>query len=694
MVNSPAGVPLLSSDLKMRYELLGLQGLLVPFPQYVSAQRLMMFASNITQALVLHGCEAPHICTGYEGIIGRYEFDDTRRDQDIIILAVIPKFRMDYWSDSTPTNPTLTVIYLGQEDHKIGYFDVSTYTKLHDGFGYMNTMLNSYQLVNNNLIPKEMKFVTSPNHDGNFYKQGVNGNVVFLSDWAVTEDAFKISDEIAEKSSHTAIHTLKLNIHEDSVPLNLYGTTEDYKAIPDIGSIVRDDNIIIALRGRNKTTFVTDMTDEALQIIEDLHDEKHYAEGEDAQILDVNVYINFDAYKRLKNRQGPYAQFVKYKEQHDAYYAAVLAVYDRVQADGYELRPEFNTLVTRCIGLLAPKNRVRQRLQLVDKKEPVEFISVEITYAYTRKVGVGYKFTGRDGAKGVVSEVCPKKYMPRDAFGNIADFCITTASVINRMNPGQFLEQFINALSTAVVKRVKLMTDWREAYAYIMEYVGDIRPVLRQKYESLTPSDENKQNFVEDCKEKGIYLIFGFIENITYEKIIYLADKYGVVESPLTYTVLDENGNPQVITTKSKTLVGEKHFLLLGKIPDSMLHAVEISYGNQFGTPTKPTSKHIKSQSPVGTTCQRFGEDEICMETMSMHADTVARQMSIYGNSPDAVRRLIQEELTNPHPTQIAHIPMTTNDMIRKNRNIELFSQLMGVCGYDVRPLSVIEGGE
>lgn len=138
------------------------------------------------------------------------------------------------------------------------------------------------------------------------------------------------------------------------------------------------------------------MTDEALQIIEDLHDEKHYAEGEDAQILDVNVYINFDAYKRLKNRQGPYAQFVKYKEQHDAYYAAVLAVYDRVQADGYELRPEFNTLVTRCIGLLAPKNRVRQRLQLVDKKEPVEFISVEITYAYTRKVGVGYKFTGRD----------------------------------------------------------------------------------------------------------------------------------------------------------------------------------------------------------------------------------------------------------------------------------------------------------
>jgi len=387
----------LLSDLKMRYEFLGLQALLLPFPQYVSSQRAMMFASNIAQALVVDGCEPPMVCTGYEGIIGRYEFDDTRRDQDIIILAVIPKFQTTCWSSDGLTNPTMTVIYVGQDDQKIGYFDVTNYRQLHDGFGYMNTMLNSYLLTNNNHVSKETKFVTSPNHKGNLYCLGTNAAVAYLSGWEVTEDAFLISDEYAEKNEHTAIGTMKLNIREDDVPLNLYGSLEEYKAFPDIGSQLRSDGVLVGLRQRNKTTFITDMTAEALMRTEKMHDQCHYAPA-GSTVLDVNVYINFDAYKRLKNRQGPYEQFVKYKEQHDAYHQAILAIYDKVQSDGYELRPEFNTLVTRCIGLLAPRNRVRSKLQLIDKKEPVEFISVEITYAYKRKVGRGFKFTGRDGA--------------------------------------------------------------------------------------------------------------------------------------------------------------------------------------------------------------------------------------------------------------------------------------------------------
>ena len=677
--------PLLS-DLKIRYEFLGLQALLMPYIQYVSAQRAMMFASNVAQAVVVDGCEPAMVCTGYEGIIGQYEFDETRRDQDIVILAVIPKFQNMCWNSDNPTNPTVTVIYMGQEDKRIGYFDVSTYHALHDGFGYMNKMLNQFQLKTNNCIPKNMKIVTSPNHKSeHLYCLGTNACIAYISDWTTTEDAFEISDEFAEKNTHTAISTLRTVIRENEIPRNLYGSTDEFLAFPGVGSQVREDGVLLALCNKDETTFITDLTQEALMTAEKLHDQCFYADEPGATILDVNVYINHDIYRKLKGKPGPYEQFVKYKEQHDLYYQAILAVYDKVQEDGMELRPEFNTLVTRCIGLLAPRNRVRQKLQLVDKKEPVEFISVEIVYGWKRKVGLGFKFTGYDGSKGVVSKITPKKYMPRTADGIHTDFKETNPSVINRMNPSQFYVQFQTGLSRCVQMTVRGMTSIADAFEYIMGYLEDVRPALRQQWESGIRQRGEVAEFVDSVKQDGIMLPIGFINNITLEWVLYMAKKYGLKQSTLKYIVEHEDGSLEEIETISKTIVGDKPMMLLGKIPAAMLHCVEISYGNQFRTPHKPTSKTIKAQSPIGQTCQRLGEDEICMLSMSVGPDTVIRMMSLNGNSPKAAEMYTMAKLTEPTPSNITHIPMTTTEMIKTNAHISLFAHLMAPGGYDVR---------
>lgn len=683
---------IMRSDLTMRQELLGLQGLLGPYIQYCSSQRTMMMSGNLAQALVIDGCEPPRISTGYEPIFGKYEFDNASRDQDAIIIAIIPKFKMTQWNADSTTIPTHTVVYIGQDDNKVHYVDISNYTMLHDGFGYMNTPCNTHNLTVNNFIPKDMKFMTSPNHKGEYYCMGVNANVVFMSEWGVTEDAFIISESLANAGQNTAICQLKLNIGEDDVPLNLYGDDTFYKAFPDIGETVRDDGVLVALRGRNKTTFVSDMTNEALQNIEYLHDKEHKAPP-GATVIDVDVYVNFDALRNLRGKESVYSQFMKYREQHGYYWQAVIDVCEKCREEGYELSSEFNTLVTRCIGMAAPRKYVGRRLQLIDKREPVEFISVVITYGYKRGITLGSKLTGREGGKGVVSAIWPDKYMPVDDFGNRADVIITPASVINRMNPSQFYEQFFNRCSDEVVKKVQRMSDWREAYEYIMQYIADYREAYAMKIKSMLVTDDDKREFVEDCKKDGIYLVSAFTKNFTEEFIINMAEKYGVETSPINYIVKDKNGVEKHIRTVSKGLIGSKYLLLLGKIPSAMIHSVEMAYVSQFETPIKPTNKYVKSQSSIGQTPQRFGEDEICMLNMSLGGEIVARLMCTSSASSDLVKREAFQLLTCDHPSQIPLFEFTTQQAIDENKNVSIFSHLMGAIGFDVRPeLETTEG--
>ena len=115
--------------------------------------------------MVVDGCQTARIQSGYETKIGKYEFDKSTRDQDVQIIAVIPKFRVNAGLQKIKNNPSLTVIYIGAEDGKVGYFEVDSYTELYSGFGYINKQMNFDQLQEGRLVSQTTKFVTSPNHE-------------------------------------------------------------------------------------------------------------------------------------------------------------------------------------------------------------------------------------------------------------------------------------------------------------------------------------------------------------------------------------------------------------------------------------------------------------------------------------------------------------------------------------------------
>ena len=400
MPNEKLDYPYLD-NVKADHRLLGGIALMNPFMDHVSSQRGMMLSNHIPQAQCLKGCEPPRVFSGYESQIGEYEITTSKRDQDIYVVAVIPKFVINTGAHPLMYNPSCTVIYTGMDDGKIGCFELSKYTMLMEDFGYTNKLMNQNLLEPGMLIPKEKKLSTSPSHKGSRYCMGTNLHCAYMSLPHVTEDAFIISESAAKKLTTEGYRTISIDIHRDQIPINLYGNGEEYRIFPDIGEEVNEDGIICALRRPTPDSIIFDMNKENLCNVYPLHDTVFYA-PKGARIVDVEVHINRKC-KFSKSLEPMFEQVEKYRSQISNYYTKILDQYQEIKSFGTELTPEFNSLVYRAIselaidGVRAKGVPSKSAAIPVKKKEPIEFIHITLTYQYTRRPGIGFKLAGRYG---------------------------------------------------------------------------------------------------------------------------------------------------------------------------------------------------------------------------------------------------------------------------------------------------------
>lgn len=668
-----------TDNLNIDPRFIGLEALLIPYLANTSSQRGSMFASNITQALIVNGCEPPMTMTSYEYVVGKYEFNNTKRNQDIEILAVVPKFKVNVGSHQIQSNPSLTVVYVGIDDNKVSYFNLDTYTKLSDHFGYMNTWSpNVHNIKLHSYIPKEMEFVTSPAHKDNMYCLGVNANVVNLTLPEVTEDAFVISRSFAEKLTHPAVDSTTISISVDQVPINKFGAEDDYKFCPDIGECVGDDGILMALRQIDDDAFIANMTEEALSNIEYLHDDI-YTAPPGAIITDIQVYTS-KAVRKLKNNNNVYSQALKYQEQHYTYYRTILDAYKTIKSLGYSIDEKFNTLVTRCMGMVPSKSN---KIDLMNKRDPVDFINIEITWMYDRKVASGAKLTGRYGDKGV-GAIWEDEDMPVDEYGFRADMIKSPESIPNRMNIGQIYEQALNRSSEVLRRRAMAgeLGSNQEAYDYILGYVGMINPnqvELMVEAKNKLGVDQALQAIIDSY----LFLIVPpTLNTITEELVLEIYEKYNIPTSKVKFNRVLSDGTKQTIVTDSDEIViGSEYIYLLGKIPRYQMSSIEMGYVSQFQIPHKISDKNTKNQYPFGQTPIRLGEDETSLLTMTLGSEVVSRFMGLNANSPKAVMKLQEDLLTSKSPSKLKQVDMTTEEIIKNNNVINLFNHQLGACG-------------
>ncbi len=678
------------ADTNVRPELVGTEALLMPFIQNVSSQRANMFASNIAQALVLHGCEAPRIGSGYEQMIGDYSFDTSSRKHEGQLIDVIPKFEPGVGRHRINESPSKMMFM--ETAKGVDYFEIDSYACPHDGFGYKLNTNPSLMFMNSDsgtYIDKETKFTESPNHKDGLNCMGVNANVAYMTLPEATMDAIVIGRSLANKCASTSIYTAKIIIEKEQLPLNLYGTQDEPQIFPDIGQQVNDDGVLIALRDKSTANFA-DLIEPLLATVQHSSDIITRAPV-GATVIDVQVYSHPNEHKKIKDNPGIMAQPVKYQEQHYNTYDRIVKLYYKCVKEGMKITPHFNDLVTRSMAL-NKKRKADKVINLVDKRKAVKYYVVEITYEHTRKVGNGFKFAGRSGDKGVLSTIWEDENMPVDQHGIRADMIISPESVANRLNPSQNYEQFYNRMGKLISDRYRRgeLGDTTQAFNYISGFLCDVREEYGRQILEYCNTKERKEEFLDDVQDDGLYYIFPpFCKDANIDRVAMIAKKYKYEESCVTYTYKTPSEGMKTVTTKQPICIGSKYCYLLCKIPQMQASALEATYINQFGIPTKTKSKEIKSQHLYGVTPLRIGEDEVNIMLMSMEPEVVVRALGLRANCVQATNMIMEELLTAKKPSCISKINMSTKAITKNNVIAKLLTHFLGVCGIDVSENSI-----
>lgn len=695
---------------------LGIGPLLSAYSEKDSSQRLMMYGAHLPQAMVISGAEPPEVGTGFELLVGNYEFNPSKRENDIQVLAVIPKYvaGCGAYPIKANSNPMITVIYRDNKTGEVNYFDLHKYTKGSDGHGYENQLMNTHMLTKDNYVPKEVQFQTSPCHKNGMYGLGLNVNTAYVSLESITDDAFVISESLAKRCQSLAIRTVNFQVGLNKLPLNLYGDESEYKFMPDIGEAIRSDGILCGFREPDAVSYVSDTQYSALSRIQPLHDTLYFAQHPESVVIDVNIYVN----KKYKIPKNIYYQIQKYQDQNTRYHTAIVEAYNEAKARGYPISFAFNTLVTRSYALLRadgkskiPGLSVKPNITLIQKKDPIEFLSISITYMYPNEVAPGYKFTGQCGDKGVACTILPDNMMPVDKYGIRADMLLDPASVFNRMNPGQLYIQETTRKNRFMQWRLNHMKNGGNVYEpftitlpdgtqsdpipplppdvvcstpyeLLLQYFHDMNPKYGEMVKaSMQTSGEIDDLLLESIFNK-IYLIMPpFLNHTSPEWFLEMDRKYPSPATSVLITTVRRNGNLKYDWTLNPVTIGSKYVYCLCKIPQ--LKSSGPGYINQHKTPIHPSS-HAKLQYPISQTPVRAGEDEVRNMTMAVGPAPIARMIALHANSPEGLAKMMNSLVHDPHPTKINRIGATTRELINTNCINMTTQHLFSTFGVDI----------
>ena len=381
--------------------LIGFQAGLIPWVTWTSSPRIEMFSNHINQMLVIEGAESPQIFVGVENILGEYEFNKTKRDQNIRVVKIIPKYPYVIDQMQIKDNPSLTVVYIGENDNKLNYMTIDRYTKGSDGFGYKNVWENTHLFSEpGHYITKETRLVTSPSHKNGLYCMGRNVNVAYMTLEDTIEDAMYINKSLADSLQTTEFHTVNIVISPNQYPLNLYGDEMEIKIMPDIGEIVNEAGILCAFRSADVETFIPDTVPVSLEKLQ-IHDIAYHTPAPPgARVVDITVR----AARNAKMPKHLYMQIDKYIAAEIKYWQEIINVYNTYKTT-HELAPAFQTEVNKAIQRLIaagvnvgiPGISRKAKTKLITKNNrPIEFMEISITYMMSRPCEVGFKITGRD----------------------------------------------------------------------------------------------------------------------------------------------------------------------------------------------------------------------------------------------------------------------------------------------------------
>lgn len=665
-----------------------------PFKRHNSSSRETMFSSShIGQRLVVNGSTPRRCQSGVEAEFGKCTFN-YKFPHDVEIIKVIPKFRTTMGRDSIPQNSSTLVIFESINTKEVGMVDLHKNSvavdNMHQHFGFKHVFTKAVDdLHSGAMFRKGTKLYESPDidKDGN-YCYGVETNVAFMSVPGIIEDAMVYSESYAKKITTTGYEKRDISWGKGYYPLNLYGDENNYKPFPDIGDKIRDDGLLFALRTYDDLLGPIEMDPIALTEPDYIFD-KLVSGVPNATVTDINIHHDTNS-RMAPTPVGMDEQTNKYYQATYRYYYEILEVYSDLASKrrgALKITPEFNRLVVEAMGYVGfvdnpaikhyNKNSdiFKRRVKKLYRQYSIDDWRVEVSFEYPVIPTVGFKSTDTHGGKGVTCSVWPDDQMPVDIDGNRADVIMDGDSTIKRMNIGRLYEQYINAASRDVTKRIKSNIEgggsYEDAWEYLMSYYKTVSPKMATMILKSDIAKDYKPH-IDTIMKNGIYLWMPTDNPADpVDMIKILRDYFPPTFAPVTYA--------EGCVTDRPVLIGSIYVILLEKTGGDWT-GVSSGKLQHYGILAKITKADKYSTPGRNQPVRILGEDEVRLFNAFVGSDVVADILD-QSNSPATHKAIINKILTSDMPTRIDEICDRTKIPLGNSRSLLFVKHILECAG-------------
>lgn len=364
-----------------------------PFPGHISASRIQMFASHLSQKLNILEPTLRYTQTGMEYEFGKSTLN-IKMSHNAGIIRVIPRYTQTMDKNSIEENPQDIVIYEDRDTNKIHILDIPRFCSYHQHFGFDYVKGDVYdKIYPQSFVPKDSVIVDAPSKAKNGgYMFARDIAVAFMSHESIAEDGIMICRDVLDKFKYKTYETRVVEWGAKKFPLNLYGSIDKYKAFPDIGDYLRDDNMLMAFRTLDKTLAPVEQNVYEMMMVNQNFDKVVYGAGPGGKIIDIKVYASSEA--GTNTLEGTDEQIEKYKNATDVFYTKIFEEYQRLRKErgnNLKISEEFHRLLVEAQGAIKPLTN--PRLIKLHKRVPIDDYRVEFTIEYTHTPRDGSKFT-------------------------------------------------------------------------------------------------------------------------------------------------------------------------------------------------------------------------------------------------------------------------------------------------------------
>ena len=288
--------------------------------------------------------------------------------------------------------------------------------------------------------------------------------------------------------------------------------------------------------------------------------------------------------------------------------------------------------------------------------------------------------------------------MPVDEDGNRADIVMDPNATISRMNLGRLYEQYINAASRDVVKKLRTSLGVTQgdpqaqaklaaleksdaarfelAWDYLLNYYRIVSPRMYIWFTTGQYKGTRVQHLASILTD-AIYLYLPPENEPEYDEIVRELERhYRPTYGPVTYV----GNSGERITTKNPVRIGSLYVMLLEKIGDDWT-AVSSGKLQHFGVLSQVTNTDKYSQPSRTNAIRALGEPEVRIYT-SYVGPKITADILDRSNNPATHKEILHTILRADKPTNITSVIDRQKVPLGGSKPLQLIKHIGSCAGW------------